>query len=184
MKKISSESLPKMNFPCKNKYQKVKKGFSLIEVLFSIVVLSIGIVSVLVIMGDNIKTSILAKNQIIAAQLVQEGVELVRNLNDNGDSQLVVGTSYDDYIVDKQPSSSIVFQPSGDFRLYLNGSVYSHDANGEETKFFRKIKVTDDSNQRVITSTVVWNEDGNFPADLTDCLALNGCATASSVISY
>jgi len=183
MKKVVLKILFKGKEKQENKKAIIRKGFSLIEVLFAIVVLSIGIVSVLIIMGTNIKTSILAKNQIIAAQLVQEGIELVRNLNDNEDPRLVAGTNYDGYRVNfDTASTSIDFVSSADYRLNLVGDSYSH-SNGEATRFSRKIDISDDGEQRIITSTVVWNSEGDFPA-IADCNILNECATANSVISY
>lgn len=183
MKKVVLKILFKEGEKQKNKKAIILKGFSLIEVLFAIVVLSIGIVSVLVIMGTNIKTSILAKNQIIAAQLVQEGIELVRNLNDNEDSRLVAGTNYDGYRVNfDTASTSIDFVSSADYRLNLVGDSYSY-SNGEATRFSRRIDISDDGEQRIITSMVIWNSEGDFPA-IADCNTLNECATANSVISY
>lgn len=53
------------------------------EVLISVLVLSVGMVSVAVLITSSIKSSVDARNQIIATQLAQEGVELVRNIRDN-----------------------------------------------------------------------------------------------------
>lgn len=60
-----------------------KRGFSLVEVLFSLLVLTLGIAGVLTLMTGNIKNAVDAKNQVIASQLAQEGYEMVRNLRDN-----------------------------------------------------------------------------------------------------
>lgn len=60
-----------------------KKGFSLVEVLISLLILTLGIGAVSALMVQNIKTSETAKNQIIASELAQEGVELMRNYKDN-----------------------------------------------------------------------------------------------------
>ena len=54
-----------------------RKGFSLIEVLVSLTILSVGIVAVMGMFSAGIQTSLTAKSQIIASGLAQELVELV-----------------------------------------------------------------------------------------------------------
>lgn len=169
----------------KNKIKKkniklvVASGFSLIEVLFSLIILSVGIVSTVSIMTMNIKTSITARNQIIAAQLVQEGIELSRNLSDN--KYFTAGSEYSNYRIERS-GLGVNFSPGGG-RLYINGGFYSHIA-GNSTKFSRKIDISDSgANQRFIRSTVSWDDSGNFPT-LSACTVSNKCASVVSTISY
>ncbi len=162
-----------------------KKGFSLIEVLFSLLVLSIGIVSIVAIMTANIKTSAMARNQIIAAQLTQEGIELVRNLNDN--SMLTDKTDYNDHRIDMDAATGeISFPNAGNFRLYLDetSGYYSHSGGGTPTKFCRKIDIDGSvSGKRIVTSEVWWDGPDNLNPPAI-CNVSNKCITASLVISY
>ena len=74
------------NLKLKKKFKKEKtltglrraKGFSLVEVLFTLLVFSFGILSVVSIMTSSIRVSMTAKNQVIAAQLVQESLSWSR----------------------------------------------------------------------------------------------------------
>src|SRR3989338_5479549 len=60
-----------------------KKGFSIIEVIISVFVIAVGLVSIIGLIAGSLRESINSRNQTIAANLVQEGVELVRNVRDN-----------------------------------------------------------------------------------------------------
>jgi prepilin-type N-terminal cleavage/methylation domain-containing protein len=169
------------------KMKKNEKGFSLVEVLFALLVLTVGITSILFIMVRNIRNSIEAKDQIIAAELVQEGMELVRNLNDN--KFLINGTAYPNMRVDVTESgggSVITFVEAGtDWRLFIVSGAYAHSGGsaGTETKFSRRIDVFDDSatSQRTIRSRVSWNGLGTIPVN---CNIANQCASADSIIPY
>jgi len=172
-----------------------KKGFSLIEVLFALFVLSVGIGAVLLLMSSNIKNSNIAKYQVIASELAQEGVELVKNLKDNRDgdvasSKFTNDISGNDYRIDfdtTYDSGGNNFKGSNsvgiDKRLNLSaGNFYVHSA-GSPTRFFRKIAVsiTQDANFKKtanITSYVSWNG-----ADIPNpCTVANKCTTVVSVL--
>ncbi len=160
-------------------------GFSLIEVLFTLLVFSFGILSVVSIMTSSIRVSMTAKNQVIAAQLVQESLELVKNLNDNG--VLVNGSNYSSYRIDENvavsPAVIRFVSAGGAYRLYLDvNGFYSHTVSAQTTKFSRRVDISGAvAGQRTITSTVSWDGSGGFPAS---CNVSNKCVTAILVISY
>jgi prepilin-type N-terminal cleavage/methylation domain-containing protein len=152
--------------PCR-----MSQGFSLIEVLVTLFVLSAGLVGVSVLMANNIRSSENSKNQIIATQLAQEGIELVRNLKDN--KQLDAAPYNNQTCIflctGLRVDKTLVLDSGGDKRLYLNGSFYTHTNTGTPTKFYRQIdlSITGDiahvpSSDRVIkvTSYVSWNGTG------------------------
>ena len=60
-----------------------KKSFTLLETLVAIYVLLVGIVGVMDITSQNLASGTISKNQLIAANLAQEGIELVRNKRDS-----------------------------------------------------------------------------------------------------
>ena len=62
-----------------------QKGFTLIEMLVVIVVVAIGLVGALSFFNININNQNETKNELIAANLAQEGADLVRNLRDSRD---------------------------------------------------------------------------------------------------
>ena len=74
------------------KSEKMKGGFSLPEVMLSIVVLLVGILPVFMAMSGGMTNSIGNENVIIASELAQEGTELVQNVRDNDFACIASGT--------------------------------------------------------------------------------------------
>ncbi len=60
-----------------------EKGFSLLEIIFSAGIISVATVSMLLLFGYNLRTSIDNKNKLIATYLAQEAIEIVRQHRDN-----------------------------------------------------------------------------------------------------
>lgn len=67
----------------KYKYHKNKQGFTLIETLIAIAILTVAIGSAFTIAQKSLQTSAFSKNQNTAYFLASEGVELVRAIRDN-----------------------------------------------------------------------------------------------------
>jgi type II secretory pathway pseudopilin PulG len=167
----------------------------LIEVLVSLFVLSIGITAIAVLMVDNIKNLQTSKNQIVASQLAQEGIELVRNLKDNNSDSVInnmntAGSPYNNYRIDKDMSSVNSTNNTGEQLLYLNGSFYTH-TTGSPTKFFRRIDFivsgsalpAPSSRQIKATCYVTWNNTGFLAMSLpADCNVANKCVSVVSVL--
>jgi prepilin-type N-terminal cleavage/methylation domain-containing protein len=62
--------------------QKVNKGFTLIEMMVSVVIFTLSVLAMMVILGGGISDTNLAKNKVVASYLAQEGIEYVRSLRD------------------------------------------------------------------------------------------------------
>ena len=71
----------------KNIIYSKKKGFSIAETLLASFVLIVGAISLVHLMSANISNTADNRNMIVASQLAQEGVELVRNARDNNAGQ-------------------------------------------------------------------------------------------------
>lgn len=169
---------------------KNKKGFSILEVLAAVFVLSIGITAVLSLMSNSISNSVDSRNSIIASALAQEGAELVRNIRDNnflgvyGSTDPFYGLGEGDYSVDYvngiENASS-----QDDYRLnYDNDGFYVHSASGGiQTRFLRKINVEEDiaNSGKKITSMVIWRGT-NFPQP-SDCNMGSGCIYAEEILT-
>lgn len=154
-----------------------KKGFSLVEVLITMSILAIGLTAVMLLMANNLKYSITSKNQIVASMLAQEGAELVQNLVDNG--KINSSTDDDDYKLDYD---DIELDNVANFKLYYKDSFFAHDSSGTDTKFYRKINITNDSDEEKITATisVSWN-DSDIP---TTCNIATKCLKIEAVSFY
>ena len=177
------------------KFSKIKRGFSLIEVLVSLFVLSIGITAIAVLMVNYIKDLQTSKNQIIASQLAQEGIELVRNLKDN--NNMNTNTAFCNFGTGSTTCSNLridkdgLFDGGADKKLYLNGDFYTHTA-GTSTKFFRRIDfsitgayASSPNSTRImtVTSYVTWNNTGFAAMALpAACNVANKCVSVISVL--
>jgi prepilin-type N-terminal cleavage/methylation domain-containing protein len=166
-----------------------KHGFSLVEVLITLMVLSVGILAISALMTSNIKTSINAKNQIIASGLAQEGVELVRRLKENvptfttdvainDDYKIDINSDYDAFTLSNNVDVSLK-------KLYLSGGVYTHTPGGTETKFLRKIKISDTAtgSNKIVESIVSW-DGATIPAGTTldPCNVAKKCVSVQAVL--
>lgn len=138
-----------------------QKGFTLIEVLISIFVITIGIVAALNLLSSVIGDVAVNKSQVIATNLCQEGLEIVRNIRDTNwqeDESWNNGLSAGEYRAEYNSDSllSLSDNPplqSSDDYLYQYGL-------GENTIFHRKIIIENLTNGIEITSKVTWDQGG------------------------
>ena len=161
-----------------------KQGFSLIEVLVSLFVLSVGITAIAILMVNNIKNLQTSKNQTIASMLAQEGIELVRNYRDNNPTVFSsggTGAFSGDYRIDMKTGT--LDSTSSGIELYLNSTnnFYTHDPAGSKAiKFYRQIHITPDTvnKEMIVTSYVIWSGT-SIP---TTCNVAKKCVSVISIM--
>ena len=154
---------------------KNKKGFSILEVLAAVFVLSIGLTAVLALISGSIMNSIDSRNVIIASGLAQEGAELVRNIRDtNFVSKTETDPNYPFENMDNSLTYKIDYYNNGlvqynnNYQLnYNNNGFYTH-SNGDQTKFRRKIEISNYPSSgtvigRTIKSIVWWSGEASAP---------------------
>jgi prepilin-type N-terminal cleavage/methylation domain-containing protein len=156
----------------KLKLIKNKSGFTLVEILAVLFVISLGLIGVLSLIVQNIQSQNINKRTIAAYQLAQEGLELIRKTRDtnwrNGDAwnkDLAGGTYYMDYL-DEIPHSTSV---NTDTSLYLNSSgFFIHNGLGNPTPFSRTIEIIpiDAGSMRVYAHVTWYDRDKVFNYDL------------------
>lgn len=179
-----------------------KRGFSIIEVLLASFLLAVGLAGTVALVAGSMRHSNESRDVVIASQLAQEGVELVRNVRDNNFLQQL--TSDLDYPFKYFPAAngqcridpSFIYGPgptgSGDincrttptplsyFRLNLDSSTnfYVH-GTGSGTKFYRQVFIETSGSRKIITSMVIWGGSA-FPAVdnsiNTTCTIASKCA--------
>ncbi len=199
---MKNKNIQKNQSPCEARQlsnvncQMLRKGFSLVEVIISIAILTMGIAAISMLMASNIKNAQAAKDEVIAMSLAQEGIELVRNIRDGGNADWTidwatlkgkmssVGSLYDNSRIDSQYwPSNFVWSDSSDKRLYLNASgFYTHNTAGSPapTKFYRKLIFSKDASDTVTAVGVVtWDSAGNFPSA---CTVANKCLSVTSLL--
>ncbi|MEI7426206.1 MAG: hypothetical protein WCK16_04780 [Candidatus Moraniibacteriota bacterium] len=167
----------------KNKQlKKNQAGFMMIEAVFSIFIVGTILITFMAVMGSVYRTEFAKRDLIIASNLAQEGIEIVRNRRDdnwkkgcpafsggacvnggNGQTFPIV-TGYMDYL-----TTSITASASGS-KIYKNTyGFYDHvSVGGTVTKFSRIIAVTTPSiDSRTIKVTVSWDSKN---IEMTDTL--------------
>lgn len=150
-----------------------KKGFTILEIAVSLTIISVGMLGLLALVVQSLQAKDIDKNRIVASQLAQEGLEVVRSTRDYNwlpepDSEtgwrdgLINGGSYTvDYkgVIDDSVNS--VSDPGAE--LYINeDGFYDHDDDGESTIFSRIIRADSPNTASTSISCIVeWEDRGN-----------------------
>lgn len=146
------------------KYFANKKGFTLLELIVCVFIISLGLIGVLSLVIQNVQAQYINKNSLIASQLAQEGLELTRNIRDN--NWLTAGANWDDGLAAgtyKVDYSNGISSASGinEAKLYINANgFYDHINTGTASGFNRLITVSDSTDSITITCLVEWYERG------------------------
>ncbi|SRR6056297_3546610 len=167
------------------RYKNNNQGFTILEIAVSMTIISVGMLGVLALINQNIKVEDLDKNKILASQLAQEGLEVVRNVRDY--NWLIHTTPTDewkdgiihdgDYTVDYR--SNVNDTPdsisASSTRLYRNSQgFYDHDSDGEPTSFSRIIRIDSESSASTsVTCLVQWKDRGNTYEYVADTVLYN-----------
>ncbi len=103
------------------KIRRVRKGFSFGEVLISAFVLTVGLTATSALISSSLGHSYDNRDAIVAAQLAQEGVELVRNVRDqNFAIQADGGNGGDGFQGFDETQKSCRFEVDGSFQCYAS----------------------------------------------------------------
>lgn len=149
-----------------------RKGFTLIETMVALSILLISVVGPMSLIGNSLHNIYFARDQMVAINLAQEGVEVVRQMRD---SNLLAGvpTPWDtglgdgDYLVDA-PSLSLT--PAGlDRKIYQDATTgFYHQGSvfTTATQFSRTVTISVGTDERKVTSIVTWNT-GNEAGAIT-----------------
>ncbi len=121
-------------------------GFTLVETLVSLFVLSMAITATFAIISFNLSNATFIKNNFIASGLAQEGAELVRNLRDTDWFQgkpfgYLGGASVANGVYCIQWNSTQLITPCANPLKKDASGLYSYDA-GQNTIFTRTVTVT------------------------------------------
>lgn len=155
----------------------MKKAFSLVEIITILFIVSVGLLGVLSLIIQNIQSQSYNKNNLIAYQLAQEGVELIRFVRDTNWRQgdpfntgLATGQFYMDYQdTEPQPYSG----NANDILLRQDAAgYYVHGGSATSTGFSRLITLSRPNAHNVdVRVNVTWQErGGNASYDLETLL--------------
>jgi len=171
-----------------------KNGFSFLEVMITIAVLSVGILGVLSLIASSMKYSINSRDGIIASELAQEGVELVRNLRDQN---LVNGSVFP---FSAFPAASTTCRigmgtsfacagGSNYYNLLINGSGFYDHTGTSATKFQRRISISYYTGNNATAaranfySIVAWGGTIVSYINCTSCTIANKCVCVQDVLT-
>lgn len=152
-------------------------GFTLIEMLIVVFVVGVGLVGALSFFNINANNQFETKNELIAAGLAQEGVELVRNVRDyNLLNDLDWGSGYGPSL--NPGCKTIDFTSLDDHRCITAGNLtyvcvdanarYYQCASGASgiTDFTRTIDASNETDGSIkIICTVSWNDRSTQAVD-------------------
>lgn len=152
-------------------FKQQKTAFTLIEIITVLFVVSLGLIGVLSLIIQNIQAQSLNKNSLMATQLAQEGIELVRKTRDTNWRKLpairwqegLIGPSISFYMDYTDSAPHPLLAPMH-IPLYLDGDgFYKHrpisidDAN--PSIFSRLITISPISNRMLqVISDVSWQD--------------------------
>ena len=139
-----------------------ESGITIIESLIAILVVISAITGAFSLINRNLSSATIVKDEVVAAQLAQEGIEVVRNLRD-GDwhSGRAFGTSIPNGIYRIQWDSTLLPFVDDFLKLDPDTGIYSYDI-GNQSCFKRKITISmnigEESIRRIIIVIVTWTE--------------------------
>lgn len=160
-----------------------QKGFLLTEAILSLFILTIGLTSVVALISSSLRDSFSSRDTIIAVELVQEGVELVRNVRDNGflASPPSPFGSFDPTKKHCRIAYNVVLdcravmQGASSYSLQYVSGFYTY---GASDKFSRYVYVEyNGTDQAIVKSFVYWGAVPNFGnnGDTSVCTVVNKC---------
>lgn len=143
--------------------KKLKNGFSIVEAIVSIFILSIALSATMRTLVQNSNDANLIKNSFIASGLAQEGMEVVRNLRDN---EWSLNAAWGSIILDGTWSvqwDSMSLEANSNVFLKKDNNGFHNYSSGIDTLFKRSIVISSPNPgiEKKIVTTVSWTERGN-----------------------
>lgn len=145
------------------KLNRKEAGFTLLETTVALFIITVAILPILILATISLNASLRIENNIIASNLAQEGIEIIRNIRDNN---WINGLPFDEYLlpgnwrVHWYTIGPGIIPVDSNPVLKKNNGIYNYAA-GVDTPYRRVITISKpNSSELVVTSTVTWVEKG------------------------
>ncbi|MCK4474140.1 type II secretion system protein [Candidatus Parcubacteria bacterium] len=149
------------------------KGFTLLEVILAITILTIAVSGAFILIIQVISASAAVQSKLIAFELAQEGIEIVKNIRDTNwlEQTTIPGISWDDGLDAGSWEADYISEDlsrsfgSGTY-LYIDAhGFYSYFPSANQTKFKRKITISKEVEQPErlkVSVEVFWDDKGKI----------------------
>ena len=150
-----------------------QKGFTIIELMITVAVLSFGVIGIYAAISPLIKQTSVVVSRFTASYLAQEGIEIARNIRDANSyrgpslwlgalSQCDVSCQLDYKTLTPLQDSVNALRPyDSNARLAIDNSGFYSYGFGAPTKFSRKVTVIQPSQDvALVTVDVLWESNG------------------------
>ncbi|OGN10321.1 MAG: hypothetical protein A3J46_00005 [Candidatus Yanofskybacteria bacterium RIFCSPHIGHO2_02_FULL_41_11] len=142
-----------------------KNGFTLIEAMVALVLITVAMGPVLILATSAINVASRIEHNLIASNLAQEGIEVIRNIRDTNwlnevafDNNLSVGT----WRIQWDTIGGGLIAVGSNPVLKKNNGLYNY-TTGADTVFKRTITISKpNSSELVLVSSITWVERGNI----------------------
>lgn len=143
------------------------KGFTIMEVMTAIFILTVGVGAALSLMNQTLATGSVIEQKLIASYLAQEGIEIVRNIRDSTwlEKRVNPGISWDEYLgvgdwEADYDSLTLDFYTGTPLNIQTDG-FYGYGIADAQTSFKRKITIEKPGADEIkVIVDVTWEERG------------------------
>ena len=158
----SQRGLARLNF-----WNKKSGGFTLVETLVSLVILTIALIPILNLSTSTSRVSSTIQDNLIASGLAQEGIEVVHAMRDtNWFNNRAFDYNLGDGVYQVEWNSTTLLSLGGSPVLNLNNGLYTY-SGGTPTKFSRTVTITKvNAGELKIVSQVTWLARSNDPKSI------------------
>lgn len=135
------------------------------ELIIAIAVITTALLALVALLAFSVSGIKLGENKLIATNLAQEGIEIVRNIRDsNWLSYKRTAENWTDGLGQGQwrvQYDQLGLLPYGAQNLKINSNGFYQYDSGANTPFYRKITIAQpEDNQIKVTSEITWQEKG------------------------